>query len=163
MKNAIFAFSLAAATILSVWGATPALAAEAGASASSPLGTATLMTPSRGSQVGFVTSNGQAVYVFDLDRTIPGTSQCNDACAAHWPPIAPPATGTLSAPWGSITRRDGTKQLTYAGRPLYTYVADKSTTEAKGDLDNARGGIWHLAQAQPAAPAAATPAMPSGY
>jgi predicted lipoprotein with Yx(FWY)xxD motif len=157
MKNSILAFSFASATVLAVCGGAATLAADVGPSSSagtsgaaavSPLGTAPLTTPLRGKQVGFVNSNGFAVYVFDLDLTMPGTSQCNDACAAHWPAIAPTATGTLSAPWGTIARSDGTKQLTYAGRPLYGYVADKNTTQAKGDLDNARGRIWHLAQAQ---------------
>jgi predicted lipoprotein with Yx(FWY)xxD motif len=47
-----------------------------------------------------------------------------------------------------IVRSDGTKQLTYAGRPLYAYHGDQNASAAKGDLENAQGGIWRLAQAQ---------------
>lgn len=169
MKNTLFAFSLASATLLTLCCPAGTLAADVGqspsmgspdAGAPAPLGTAPLTTHSRGKQTGFVTSNGFAVYVFDLDLSKPGTSQCHDACAAHWPAIAAPATGTLSAPWGTIARSDGTKQLTYAGRPLYAYVADKNTTEAKGDMDNARGGIWHLAQVQGQSQGARAPMLP---
>jgi predicted lipoprotein with Yx(FWY)xxD motif len=179
MKNSVLATSLVSATLLTLSCAAGTTAAQVGqypsmgspnAAAASPLGTAPLTTSSRGKQVGFVTTNGFAVYVFDLDLSKPGTSQCNDACAAHWPAIPPPDARTLAAPWGTISRADGTKQLTYGGRPLYAYVADKNTTEAKGDMDNARGGIWHLAQAQsqgaqapvrPMPPAVTTPT--SGY
>jgi predicted lipoprotein with Yx(FWY)xxD motif len=121
------------------------------------LRTAQLTTPTRGTQVGFVDSSGFPVYVFDLDLTVPGTSQCNGVCATHWPAISPPATGTPSAPWGVIARNDGTKQLTYAGRPLYAYHGDQNATTAKGDLKNAQGGIWRLAQAQNVTAPAKTP------
>jgi predicted lipoprotein with Yx(FWY)xxD motif len=178
MKNTLLAFSLASATLLTLCYPAGTLAADVGqypstgspnGGTATPLGTAPLTTHSRGKQTGFVTSNGFAVYVFDLDLSKPGTSQCNNACAAHWPAIAPPATGTLSPPWATIARSDGTKQLTYGGRPLYAYVADKNTTEAKGDMDNARGGIWHLAQAQSQGAQAPVPLPPpvttptSGY
>jgi predicted lipoprotein with Yx(FWY)xxD motif len=121
-------------------------ALPANAGTVSVLKTAPMMTPSRGTQVGFVTSQGRAVYVFDHDLTKPGTSQCNGVCAAHWPPVTPPAMSALSAPWGEITRSDGSKQLTYSRRPLYTFVRDNNTTQAKGDRVNAAGGVWHLAE-----------------
>ena len=58
------------------------------------------------------------------------------------------ATGTLAPLWGPIVRSDGTKHLIYAGRPLYAYKRDRGSNAAKGDLENAQGGIWHLTQAQ---------------
>ena len=122
------------------------------------LRTAPLMTPTRGTQVGFVDASGFPVYLFDLDLTVPGTSQCNAVCATHWPAIAPPSTATLSPPWGAIVRSDGTKQLTYSGRPLYAYHGDQNANTAKGDLENAQGGIWHFAEAQSATARAPAPA-----
>jgi predicted lipoprotein with Yx(FWY)xxD motif len=47
-------------------------------------------------------------------------------------------TGTL----GTITRSDGTKQATYEGHPLYTYVGDKSPGQATGNGKNLSGGLW---------------------
>jgi predicted lipoprotein with Yx(FWY)xxD motif len=48
-------------------------------------------------------------------------------------------TGTL----GVITRSDGTKQATWNGHPLYTYIADTAPGTAKGNGTNLSGGIWH--------------------
>jgi len=165
MKNRMLAWSLASATLLMVGGGGGAMAAEVAQSMSpdisngglvSVLKTAPLSTPTRGRQVGFVDANGFPVYVFDLDLTAPGTSRCNDVCATHWPAISPPAT-SVSAPWGVIVRSDGTKQLTYAGRPLYAYHGDQNSNTAKGDLENAQGGVWRLAQVQSVPAPAKTP------
>ena len=166
MKNRLVALSLASAAFLAL---ATSVMAQADQTASAPttgattvLRTAPLMTPSRGTQVGFVDGKGFAVYVFDRDLAAPGTSQCSGACLAHWPAITPPKS-TLAAPWGTIVRSDGTKQLTYEGRPLYSYVADTDAKEAKGDQDNARGGIWHLAQAQMSTAPASAPTPSSMY
>jgi predicted lipoprotein with Yx(FWY)xxD motif len=167
MKKRMLVLFFASSTLLTVSGGAQSLAAEvrpslvaqmSNAGMATALTTASVMTPTRGAQVGFVDSAGFPVYVFDLDLGKPGTSQCNAVCAAHWPAIPPPATGALSAPWGTIVRSDGTKQLTYAGRPLYGYAGDRNSKQlAKGDLENAQGGIWRLAQAQTANGPANTP------
>jgi predicted lipoprotein with Yx(FWY)xxD motif len=157
MKTRMLAWLFLSATLLMVTGGSAAMSAEIAQSTSpdtsngavtSLLRTAPLTTPTRGTQVGFVDASGFAVYLFDLDLTMPGTSQCNGVCATHWPAIPPPATGTPAPPWGVIVRSDGTRQLTYADRPLYAYHGDQNASAAKGDLENAQGGIWRLAQAQ---------------
>jgi predicted lipoprotein with Yx(FWY)xxD motif len=172
MKNRILAWLFASATLVTVSGGGATMAAEVAQSSSpdmsnggtSPvLKTATVTTPTRGSQIAFVNSNGFPVYVFDLDLTVPGTSQCNGVCATHWPAISPAATGTPSPPWGVIVRSDGTKQLTYAGRPLYAYHGDQNPNAAKGDLENAQGGIWRLAQTQSVRAPANSPGMAPPY
>ena len=48
-------------------------------------------------------------------------------------------TGTL----GTITRPDGSKQATYDGHPLYTYIADTAPGQAHGNNLNLNGGVWH--------------------
>ena len=48
-------------------------------------------------------------------------------------------TGTL----GTITRSNGTKQATWNGHPLYTYVGDTAPGMAKGNGLNLSGGVWH--------------------
>ena len=59
-------------------------------------------------------------------------------------------TGTL----GTITRSNGTKQATWNGHPLYTYVADTAPGMAKGNGINSSGGVWHeITLAGKAAPA----------
>ena len=49
-------------------------------------------------------------------------------------------TGAL----GTIKRTDGTTQATYNGRPLYTYIADSSPGQARGNNVNLNGGLWHV-------------------
>jgi predicted lipoprotein with Yx(FWY)xxD motif len=96
---------------------------------------------------GFVNSAGFTVYVFDADLNSPGHSTCNGPCAQNWPPVAPPS-GTLPSPWTSIARQDGSMQLAYAGRPLYTFALDTAPGQFNGDGVNAFGGVWHIARPQ---------------
>jgi predicted lipoprotein with Yx(FWY)xxD motif len=44
---------------------------------------------------------------------------------------------------GTISRSDGATQATYDGHPLYTYTADTSPGQAKGNGINVNGGVWH--------------------
>jgi len=109
---------------------------------------------------GFVNGNGFTVYVFDLDLSSPGQSSCNSTCAQNWPPMIAPA-GSLPSPYGSIARQDGTQQLTYSGRPLYTFAFDTAAGQTNGDGVNAFGGLWHIAR--PAAGGASPSPSHSGY
>jgi predicted lipoprotein with Yx(FWY)xxD motif len=44
--------------------------------------------------------------------------------------------GAQSSKLGTTERKDGTTQVTYAGWPLYTYIADKQPGEDNGtDVD----------------------------
>lgn len=72
-------------------------------------------------------SNSHTVYTFDSDS--PGVSRCTGGCATTWPPLTiasgtpsggPGVTGQL----GTITRSDGSLQVTYMGMPLYFFHSD---------------------------------------
>ena len=137
-------------------------AAAAGASSSSS-GTALMTKTINGTQV-LTNSAGFTLYWFALDTST--TSKCTGSCATYWPPVKGPATagsgvtGTL----GTITRSDGTTQVTYDGHPLYTYVGDTSPGENKGNGQNLSGGKWYEATVSGAAPAASTsPSSAGGY
>lgn len=95
---------------------------------------------------GFINVQGHTLYVFDADLASPGQSVCSGDCAANWPPLAPPAGKTLTAPFSAITRADGSKQLAYAGRPLYAFIVDTAPGQTNGDNINAFGGFWHIAR-----------------
>lgn len=86
-----------------------------------------------------VDSAGKTVYTFDKDDAGSGKSNCNGQCAANWPPVQ--AAAQPSAPYSSLTREDGTKQLAYMGKPLYTYKADTRPGERKGDKFK---DMWHV-------------------
>jgi predicted lipoprotein with Yx(FWY)xxD motif len=88
-------------------------------------------------------SRGLTVYWFAPDTST--KSACYGGCAAYWPPVTgtpsagPGVTGTL----GTINRTDGTKQATYDGHPLYTYIGDSAPGTASGNNLNLNGGLWH--------------------
>jgi predicted lipoprotein with Yx(FWY)xxD motif len=99
-----------------------------------------------GSDYGRIVFDGssRALYAFTRDRG--GRSACYGACAAAWPPYivkgALRAGGGTSRPLlGTTARKDGRRQLTYAGRPVYYYVGD-----GPGQVlcQNVReyGGLW---------------------
>lgn len=74
--------------------------------------------------------SGRTLYLFEADKS--STSTCSDACAKVWPPLlstgSPTAgTGTKAGSLGMTKRSDGTNEVTYAGHPLYYYVADGNT------------------------------------
>ena len=88
-------------------------------------------------------ASGLTLYWFAPDSTT--KSVCYGSCAAYWPPVTgtpsagPGVTGTL----GTISRTDGTKQATYDGHPLYTYIGDHAPGTASGNNINLNGGLWH--------------------
>ena len=86
----------------------------------------------------------QAVYAFELDgRRRP---RCHGKCAAAWPPVhtkgKPRAgRGVRKSLLGSVRRRGGRRQVTYAGRPLY-YYAHEGPGEVLCHNVNLNGGLW---------------------
>ena len=78
-----------------------------------------------------ITADGMTVYVYTLDK--PGESVCYDICAMNWPPLlvtrTPTVAGSLPGRLASTTRKDGRKQLTYNGQPLYLYIEDPPNTD----------------------------------
>ncbi|WP_438292314.1 hypothetical protein [Streptomyces sp. HUAS TT7] len=100
-------------------------------------------------KVGTVVVDGKGfvLYRFDKDTAKPTPrSNCYGTCAAQWPPA--PANGHVTVKGidkslvGTVTRNDGTQQLTLAGWPLYRYAKDDEPHEAYGQ---GVGGIWFAA------------------
>ena len=95
-----------------------------------------------------VDGNGMSLYVFSLDTD--GTSACTDSdCVAEWPPLASQGTpaageGVDATLLGTLTRDDGTMQVTYNGHPLYTFADDTAPGDANGQARDDAGGTWHL-------------------
>jgi predicted lipoprotein with Yx(FWY)xxD motif len=90
------------------------------------------------------------------------SSSCTGACATAWPPLTVTAgqtaalasgiTGTL----GTLTRADGTVQVTYDGLPLYGWQNDKAPGDVTGQ--NVNGFTVATPGGTPASPSAV-----SGY
>ena len=86
-------------------------------------------------------AKGRTLYWYAIDTA--NKSNCNGKCATFWPPV-PASTKvsgvSLPGKFGSITRSDGSKQLTYDGHPLYTFVEDTKPGTDKGNGITTSGG-----------------------
>jgi predicted lipoprotein with Yx(FWY)xxD motif len=115
-----------------------------------PEGEATPVSLGTAAGVGkvLVDSKGMTLYYFEKDQKGSGKSKCEGACAGAWPPLitegkAEAMSGVKSSMLGTIKRSDGTVQVTYAGWPLYTFVADKKPGEDNGTDSKAFGASWY--------------------
>ena len=89
-------------------------------------------------------SKRQAIYIFENDPK--GKSVCYGECAEAWPPVftqgRPRARGGVRAALlGTVERRDGKRQVTYAGKPLYFY-AHEGPGEVRCHNVDLNGGLW---------------------
>jgi predicted lipoprotein with Yx(FWY)xxD motif len=89
-------------------------------------------------------SNKQAIYVFERDGR--NETVCYGECAEAWPPVfteGPPQAeeGVKSSLLGTIKRRDGRTQVTYAGKPLYFYAHEDPGVVLCHNV-NLNGGLW---------------------
>jgi len=124
--------------------ASPAAASSSSAAASSS-GGVVITTASSSGGTFLITSSGRAVYLWAKDTG--DTSNCSGACAGAWPPVTGTATASGSAQasdLGTITRSDGTKQVTYDGHPLYYFSGDSGPGTAAGQGSDGFGAKWWL-------------------
>jgi predicted lipoprotein with Yx(FWY)xxD motif len=121
-----------------------------------------------------VLTNAAGMTLYSLSVEQNGKFICtNTACTQVWHVLSAPASGVPAgiASLGTVTRPDGTKQVTYKGLPLYTFAQDQHPGE-----DNGQGikdvGTWSAvtvgAAAAPAAGSSSTSSTPapagrSGY
>jgi predicted lipoprotein with Yx(FWY)xxD motif len=92
-----------------------------------PSGVATLAATSTKLGQILVDGSGRTLYLFEKDQ--PDQSACAGGCASAWPPDqssgTPKAGSQVQASLlGTITRSDGTTQVTYDHHPLYYYSGD---------------------------------------
>jgi predicted lipoprotein with Yx(FWY)xxD motif len=88
---------------------------------------------------------GFVLYAFTRDK---GKSACYGACAKAWPPYFAPkgtlrvGTGLKRSLLGTVTRRNGRRQVTYGGKPLYYYVGDTRAGQILCQDVVEYGGRW---------------------
>ena len=92
-----------------------------------------------------VDGTGRTLYLFEKDKN--HRSACYGACARYWPPLLshgkPVArAGVKQSLVGTTRRRNGSKQATYAGHPLYRYVGDSRPGQTNGAGLDDFGGGW---------------------
>lgn len=94
-----------------------------------------------------VATNGMTLYYYTKDTA--NVSNCTGQCAVNWPPYTVNAANAsnlagglnVTGKIGTITRADGTTQLTYNGKPLYFYIKDKKPGDVTGQNV---GGVWFV-------------------
>ena len=129
--------------------ATPATPAETGTPEPEPTaraerrGTKIVLAESRFGSMLF-NAKRQAIYIFEKDPK--DKTVCFGECAEAWPPVftkgEPVAgDGVRRSLLGTIERRDGGRQVTYAGKPLY-YYANEGPGEVKCHNVFLNGGLW---------------------
>ncbi|WP_242624743.1 hypothetical protein [Krasilnikovia cinnamomea] len=90
--------------------------------------------------------DGFVLYRFDDDKIKPEVvSNCNGDCAKVWPPALtdgkPKLKGVDPKDVGTVTRADGSKQITIGDWPVYRYIGDKKAGTWKGQNV---GGKWFV-------------------
>jgi len=95
-----------------------------------------------------VNAQGKTLYTFEPDKAKKVT--CTGGCAATFPPLI--LSGTKAVAAGAVKASllsadpnpSGGKVVTYAGWPLYTYVADSYPGLVAGQADSFGGGLWYV-------------------
>lgn len=125
----------------------PAASAPGGAA-----GGATLVLVPQGPHGPYIAdAAGGALYYVDGDAD---GSKCTGPCEQSWPPVTVAgvqpagAPGLQGATIATVTRPDGSRQVTFNGHPLYRYAADAGAGSANGDGVKDKFGSWHLATPQ---------------
>ena len=106
----------------------------------------------RSSSFGRILFDGRGFVLYGFTKDLRGRSVCSGRCAASWPPYIvrskPTAGPGVDAKLLGTTRRaDGKLQATYAGRPLYYYVGDRSPGQILCQNVREFGGLWLVVRA----------------
>jgi predicted lipoprotein with Yx(FWY)xxD motif len=123
--------------------------AAAGCGASAGAAPSRAQVAVRHTKLGTVlaTGSGRTLYLFEQDK---GTaSTCYGACASLWPPLLSggkpvAARGAAAAKLGTTRRKDGRREVTYAGHPLYLYAGDRKPGDVTGQGLNQFGAKWYV-------------------
>jgi predicted lipoprotein with Yx(FWY)xxD motif len=143
-RLAVLSFS---AILLGACGGQAAAPAATASPSASPSATATpsasaaavVLAQSVGSMgtILVAAANSHTVYTFNSDT--PGVSNCSGGCSAIWPAVTIPSGQTptggpaVSGQLATITRSDGSLQVTYKGLPLYFFHSDSKAGDTKGN------------------------------
>jgi predicted lipoprotein with Yx(FWY)xxD motif len=89
-------------------------------------------------------NNGLTLYSLSVEKN--GRFICTGSCLKDWHPLVVAAGVKPSGPvaLGTVKRPDGRRQVTFEGRPLYTFDSDSKKGDANGEgIKDV--GTWHAA------------------
>ena len=108
-----------------------------------------------------VNRRGLTLYSLSVERR--GRFICTDQfCLSLWTPLVVPkgTTPTGALHLGTLRRPDGRTQVSYRGRPVYTFTQDRKPGDVKGNGFK-DVGVWR--PAFPGSSGSAAPPTPSPY
>jgi predicted lipoprotein with Yx(FWY)xxD motif len=145
---AVIALAAAACGSSSSAKTTPAAAAtNAPAATGTPSSSVTLDTKSGPAGTYLTDASGKSLYEFASDTG--SKSTCTGACVTAWPPLTSSSavtagSGVNAGDIGTLTRSDGSMQVTYKSHPLYYFSGDSSAGQTNGQGSTAFGAKWWL-------------------
>jgi predicted lipoprotein with Yx(FWY)xxD motif len=129
------------------------MASAGGSATTSSSGTTVAVKHVDGVGNVLVDSKGDALYSPDQEAN--GTILCKGSCTSIWVPLTlsgngkPTGSGEVNTMLGTIHRPDGSLQVTYRGKPLYTFAEDSSPGMVTGNGAHDQFGgqqfTWHVA------------------
>ena len=96
-----------------------------------------------------VSGSGMTIYTPKVPTEVNGNIKCTGPCLNFWFPVtassASPRSSGLPGKLGTVHRPGGKAQLSYNGRPLYTFRLDTGTGQAHGNnfTDSFNGTTFH--------------------
>jgi predicted lipoprotein with Yx(FWY)xxD motif len=123
--------------------------------------------------VGRTLTNSAGDTLYFAEQEQDGSIHCVDACVRFWTPLTvakgtKPTAGTgVAGSLATVDRPDGAVQVTYDGKPLYTFTMDGGAGKAAGNgfKDNFGGTefVWHAAAASGSASSGPDSGGDGGY
>ncbi|MFJ8021658.1 hypothetical protein [Streptomyces sp. NPDC096311] len=124
---------------------TPSAPAAGGDSGSGNTATTTMVMARTVNDIGSVVADGKGMtlYRYDKDEANPSKWTCAGACTKTWIPVivqdSVQTMGVEKSLLGTV-HRNGMKQLTLGGWPLYRYVGDTQAGQTNGQ---AKDKTWY--------------------
>ncbi len=134
---------------------TAAPATQAPATTAAPVPTEAMSTSGEAqvntadTSLGTVLVDGQGLTLYMLTSDTSDQPACVDACLTAWPPLvtsgqATAGSGAQASLLGSLTRADGSVQVTYNGHLVYTFKGDHAAGDVAGQGKTGFGGTWYV-------------------
>lgn len=150
--------------------------AAVGTASSSAERTAGLKTAANATLGATVLVDAQGMTLYSLSGEENGKFICTSSCLQVWHPLRALAgtPGATVSSFGTVKRPDGIEQVTYRGKPLYTFTQDQKPGDVRGQgikdvgtwtavtVSTTSSSSAPAAAATGTAPAPATPPAQSG-
>jgi predicted lipoprotein with Yx(FWY)xxD motif len=162
MRTITTALLISATTLIAACGSSKSHPASTQSSTAAGASTLVVKTASNAGLGSTVLVDRQGLTLYSLSAERNGKLICTGGCLQLWHPlsVAAGATPTGVGSLGTITRPDGTRQVTYKGLPLYTFANDRKPGDAKGqgfkDVGTWRAAVAGTTKATTAPPASTT-------